>query len=72
MSGPQRQDNDGGHQTSGGHLRENDRPQDSDPLRHECSVVLRADDALCILVTLTLFNDEWQEDKPTRAIRRKN
>ena len=35
----------------------------------ECSVVLRADDALCLLVTLTPFNDEWQEDKPTRAMR---
>jgi len=35
----------------------------------ECSAVLRADDALCLLVTLTPFNDEWQEDKPTRAMR---
>lgn len=35
----------------------------------ECSVVLRADDALCLLVTLTPFNDEWQEGKPVRAMR---
>lgn len=35
----------------------------------ECSAVLRADDALCLLVRLTPFNDEWQEGKPTRAMR---
>lgn len=35
----------------------------------ECSVVLRADDALCLLVTLTPFNDEWQQGKPVRAMR---
>ena len=35
----------------------------------ELSAVLRADDALCLLVTLTPFNDEWQQGKPTRAMR---
>ena len=35
----------------------------------ECSAVLRADDMICLLVTLTPFNEEWQEDKPVRAMR---
>ena len=34
----------------------------------ECSAVVRADDALCVLVTLTPFNHEWQQGKPMRAM----
>ena len=35
----------------------------------ECGLARRADDALCLLVTLAPYNDEWIEDKPSRAMR---
>ena len=35
----------------------------------ECSAVVRSDDRLCLLVTLTPYNEEWQADKPMRAMR---
>jgi hypothetical protein len=35
----------------------------------ECNLVRRQDDALCLLVTLAPFDNEWLDGKPTRAMR---
>ena len=35
----------------------------------ECRAAVREDDAIFVLVTLTPFNDEWLDGKPTRAMR---
>lgn len=34
----------------------------------ECKTSLRQDDMLCVLVTLTPYDNEWQDGKPTRAM----
>ena len=35
----------------------------------ECKTSIREDDMVCVLVTLTPYNDEWLDGKPTRAMR---
>lgn len=35
----------------------------------ECKTSLRQDDTICVLVTLTPYDNEWQDGKPTRAMR---
>jgi hypothetical protein len=35
----------------------------------ECKTSRRQDDTICVLVTLTPYNDEWKDDKPTRNMR---
>ena len=34
----------------------------------ECRTTMREDDAICILITLTPFDDEWHDGEPTRAM----